>query len=581
MQPNKYLKSILLLSAICGPSLHGVAQALEEKINVEGRYKAEVIPAERKTQYPDHLETSLEAPVLEYDNSFRAVNFTPSFFPLPMVNILPDAHRGYLGVAAGNPLDFRVNGGVWILPRSSAWSLGAWLSHNSTAGWKAPARYYPQEVSRSARKDFDEAFGLQSSHTFNSGNKLNINADYNLKYFNYFTSPEAPTQTVNRMNVAADLNSAPGSSLEYKADLKVGYFSWRNFVGYDPEAERGWYPSRETSLHAGISMLQHLEGAESTAFSLKASLDGILPGHGRDYGRLSLTPQYHFSYRGVNSRLGIVADLAVNAGAGEHKPSAFHIAPACEFWLPTTHATYYLTLGGGTELNTLNRLYTLTQWGSPHQLSTAPTFTPIDLKLGFNAGPSSDRVAGVYGGLEVAYKAVSRLPILGWYPSLLSDNDETSRLEMLCKNSVGMSLHGFSLSGNLGWRPSSQAEASLSLSWQAQSRNAGYFNGVDRPEWVGSFKLKYSPLQRLDLGAALDWRGNRHLTGRFGGEEGAVEWLSLPDIFTLDAEADWHFTNQLSAGLTLSNITARTKNELLPGIPTEGFTAGLRIMMTF
>ena len=559
MRKSEYIKlPSLLIGAFLLSHTGASAQALEEQISVEGRYEAEVIPMERLATYPDHFKTTMPVEELSYDLDPTNLRFDPTFSPMPVPFSGSPRWRGYLDAALGSWLNSRLQAGAWILPPTAPWSLGAWVSHQSTSLWR------PKEEDGkrfSIRRDYDEAIGLQTAHTFADGRRFQASVDYNLHYFNYFTAPAAPSQTVNHLRAGASLSSSPTASLIYDFDFAASYFSWREFCLGDA----GLRPSRETTLHLGASLYNG--GA-----ALDASLDAVLNGHGRDYGQLVLTPSYRFKWHSLHVRLGAQAEFTLNAGTKEDPYSFVHVAPKCLFYIPTSDFTWYLRVGGGSRLSTLANLYELTQWQSPYQLSTAPLFSAIDTSVGFNAGPSSGKASGFEGGLELRWRSLDHLPLIGWYPSMLQSGGSGS-LEDLLDNAAGSSISGMSVNARLAWSLPGVMRIDLQGLWAPRTPTHGGFAGIDRPEWSASGSVMVTPVSALELSVGADWRGDRRLYSHSGS-------LALPDWFSLSARASWRFSERFSAGVTASNLTGRD-NLILPGVPAEGLSAAATLSLLF
>lgn len=603
------MKYILLAAlALSSASPLFAQQSLDEAIAVDGRYAAEVIPMDRIPAFPAEFPLSMESPRLDYDLSPLRADFSPSFFPLPLPNLANPLHRGYLDLAAGSWLDASIKAGAWFLPpsASSPWTAGAWLSHDSSSLWKPD---FNNNLSYKKRADYNEAVGFVGARRLNNGSSLSARLDYGLRYFNYFMSPQAPSQTVNRFNASLNWSSAPFASLRHYLDLSVSHFSFRDVPFISPA--NLWAPSRQTTLQLSGSVSAPVQGVpetDSDRLSLRGSLSGVFGAPVSNYGLLSLSPAYSFVFNQIHVNAGLNLDFSAKAGSEADPFSAFHIAPAFKVWLPTNHFTFFASVLGGSELRTLESEYTLSHFASPVQFSHTPVFSPVDAALGFNAGPAQGFLRGLEGGLKLRYKAVSHLPLYGWFPAAVALGG-VEGAELLAANAASTSLHGFEVSGRLAYSFRSLAKAELNLAYSPQHSHTGFFNGIDRSRWVGNFSIAVSPIEKLSLSLAAQWRAVRYIYGfniSEASEHSVLSDLSelselsvlsvlsehsvlsdntltgcrLPDWFSLKFEADYHLSKTLSFGAGVYNITNR-RNWQLPALPTEGITLAARLSLLF
>lgn len=579
-------KLILPALLFAGGTLSVMAQqSLDESIAVDGRYAAEVIRMERLASFPAEYPMEVQRLQLSYDLEPLSARFYPYSFPLPMPAFDNVSYRGYLDAAMGSWLDSRLKAGGWILPpkSSSPWSLGAWIDHNSTSLWRPKL----EDGSKgNKRYDYDEAIGLQGGYRLKNGQTISARLDYGVRYFDYFMAENRPTQTINKVKGQVDWSSSAGSALLHDLGLEVSHFAYRSMTlpGF---TELPWKPSRQTNLHlsgfiAG-SVSGHVRGGldairKAGGMSLKADLYGVFGNYDGDYGLFSFTPTYLTSWHGWNLDAGVRIDFGAKAGTSAESFSAIHLAPAVNLWYPSAHFTFYAKAMGGSEIQTLERRAMLSKWLSPCEFSHVPVFAPIDAAVGFNAGPAETGIRGLEGGLQFRWKAVSHLPMYGWYPLAMAvGGDEAA--ELLVYNQGTTSLHGFEISGRLGWSLRDIVKLDLSLAYTPQHNTRGFFNGIDRARWVGNGALTLHPVSPLSIKVSTDWRGVRYVYS-YTDINGDMEGYRLSDWFALNLEADWQLTSNLTLGLGFYNLTGRS-NEELPAVPTEGFTATGRLSWLF
>lgn len=554
-------------------------QSLDESIAVEGRYAAEVIRMERLASFPRPFPVELPGMQLDYDLNPLNSPFRPSFYPLPLPPIADRGDRGYVDFSMGSWLDTRLDAGVWILTpnEKSPWRLGAWLGHDGTSLW----RWKSDGAESSRRKDYDQNIGLTVARKLSNGQEISATVDYRLHYFNYFTTPSDPSQTINSFDADVNWTSASGASLMHRLGVAYNHFSYRSSPLFSHAEGAG--PSRQDVVSV-TGFIGNMDGdkpaksngklsAASGGMSLAGDLNGVFGNNG-SYGLLTLTPAYHAEWRGLRLKAGVNVDFSLKAGDAAEPFSAIHLSPDLAAIYPTDNFTIFLKAQGGSELQTLKVRDEISQWADPHQYSHCPLFSPIDATFGFNAGPSSEVLKGLYGGLSLRWKAVDHLPIYGWYPLALRLGSPVGQ-EMAAEQSALTSLHGLAVEANIGWSYRRIVDVDVTAAYTPQHGSRGFFNGADRPRWVVEGHLKVCPVSKLTLTVGADWRGVRRLWG-----EGDLYGMRIPDWFSMRFEARWQLLRQLEIGAGLYNLTDR-RNFILPALPAEGLTAAGLVSFRF
>lgn len=608
MEMTDTLKNITrgtVLAILLAIPARGMAQ-LHEQISVDGKYVPEVIRIDRIYTFPQALRESLPVSPLEYESSGVATSFSPSLMVMPATTW--NASRristepGYVEFGIGSWLNSTLSAGYRFVDNSST-VAGVRLQHNSTSLWK------PKLSSASAgvrQKRYDEAIGVYGSHTVGGYGRIDASLDYHAGWFNYYGySPrfygdsghhqvDAPTQTLNDVVLRADWHSLvkAASSLRYSAGVDVSHFGYRSLpLPYHDDS----YPDkggRETSvnLHGSLSMPW---GNNSTA-GTDASLDIVSPSQADTYSLLSIKPFYRFEHSDIRVRIGAEVDLAFNAGEKGHRYSFFHIAPDLSLSYRKGAAGLFLTATGGSTLNTLRRLHQYDYYGIPAVITTRPSYSPVDAAAGINLGPFS----GFSIGAEMRYKVVKNVPLGGWYmywltegataPAHLTPQVAQGAQINMVDDVYGIDLHGFSLAGKVAYEYGKCLRISGELAWQPQEGKKGWFNGYDRAAVTAAFKVRTSPVERLDLGIDLDYRGRRGIyttaTQSVGsvptlinGNEVTLHRLPLPHIFMAGIYGSWSFTDNFSVWLQGDNLLNR-HDEMLPLQPLQGIgiLAGLK-----
>lgn len=572
MRKAIYLSLLLPLAAF-------PQQSLDESISVEGRYAAEVIRMERLASFPRPFPVEMPGMQLDYDLQPLNSPFRPSFYPLPLPPTADKGDRGYVDFSMGSWLDTRLDAGIWILPpnEKSPWRLGAWLGHDGTSLW----RWKSDGAESSKRKDYDQNIGLTAARRLSNGQEITASAEYRLHYFNYFTAPSDPSQTINSFDADVNWVSAPGVSLTHRLGVAYNHFSYRSSPLFPRQA--GIEPSRQdvVSVAGFIGTADWVKPTSSNGklssapggMSLGGDLTGVFGNNG-SYGLLTLMPAYHAVWRGVRLKAGVNVDFSLKAGDVAEPFSAIHLSPDLAAIYPAENFTIFIKAQGGSELQTLKARDAITQWADPHQVSHCPLFSPIDATLGFNAGPSSETLKGLYGGVSLRWKAVDHLPLYGWYPLALRLGQSVGTA-MAVEQSDLTSLHGLAVEANIGWSYRRIVNIEMTGAYTPQHGSRGFFNGADRPRWVVEGLLKVSPISRLTLTLGADWRGVRRLWG-----EGDLYGMRIPDWFSMHFDARWQLLRKLEIGVGLYNLTDR-RNFILPALPSEGLTAAGLISLRF
>lgn len=614
-QMTSKIKGALALAMGAFLAVPAAAQ-LHENVEVEGRYVPEIIRADRINAFPSPFSPLFKGAEMNYEESGVPASFMPAALPMPATGWRSvreiDGRRGYLDIAAGSWLNSSLSAGYRIIDEGAT-TAGIRLQHNSTSLWK-PDIFEGSDVKRWR---YDESVGLYASHVFSGIGRLDASLDYHLGLFNYYgydptlfiggaRPVEAPTQTLNDIDFnigwRSPLTATP--ALSYHAGLGVRHFGYRAlpfFTGWSQTTAKGL---RETqlSLHAGVSA----PWGDGSSAGLELAADALLYAQGEemklgsvtlpaidDYGMVTITPYYSFTRGLLQVKAGVDLDLAVKAGPEGSRYSFLHVAPDVRFAVRTGAVGLSLDLLGGSELQTLSSLWQLDYYQMPRLATTRPVYSPLDARFAVNLGP----FRGFDASLFVAWKKSDRVPLRGWYMPMVSqgvepvDGLQGDGVPSYSLDAAGMSLHGFSLGGELRYAPGSYVDFRGALSYQPQNGKKGYFNGYDRPRWLAEVALSVMPVEPLTLTVDYRYRGVRTIYCNYydpSPELGGVSingsslrpvavGMRLPDLTLLGAGATWRFTPDFSVSLRGDNLLGR-HDAILPGLPSEGVcvTAGFQ-----
>lgn len=591
------------------------AAQLHESINVEGKYVPDIIRIDRVNMLPKALRQTLTSSPLEYESAGVATSFTPSLLTMPATawgsTRTVSSNPGYLELGAGSWLNSTLSAGYRFIDNSST-LFGVRLQHNSTSLWKPNLS---PETSEIKQERYDESVALYASHVFKGLGRLDAALDYHLGYFNYYgyvpygytgSDPvEAPTQTLNDVALRLDWRSLirPGSALNYNTSLRMRHFAYRNLPLPYGNTYGAFKGSRETdiALSAGVSMpwdngcsigldgnleMVFLSGGDYREKASQPSSGMSVFPETDSYAMLTLTPHYRFNRGLLDIRLGADIDLSFKAGPEGSRYSFFHIAPDLKFALQTGQVGLYLDVAGGSELNTLARLYQLDYYGIPCAVTTRPSYTPLDAAFGVNLGPFS----GFSLGIEARYRATKNTPLGGWYQAWLGNGDRApvgiipsippKATFSYIADTDGLDLHGFSLSGRIAYKYGSIFSISAEGTYQPQDGKKGYFNGYDRAKATAAIKATVSPIKPLHVAIGYDYRGTRNIYMKsvsaitdgatlINGKETTLHSLPLPDLHLVNLSASWDFSDDFSVWMQADNLLNR-HSEVLPMQPMQG-----------
>lgn len=618
--PYRILKNIsrALLLLVCFIQAATAGAQLHEHVSVEGKYVPDIIRVDRINVLPKAMRLSLASTPIGYESEGVATSFNPSLLAMPATSWRASReiadNPGYIELGAGSWLNSTLSAGYRFIDNSST-LFGVRLQHNSTSLWKPDLSPTTRDITQ---KRYDESIALYASHVFKGLGRLDAALDYHIGYFNYYgyvpayywgnESAVAPTQTLNDVAMRLDWRSliTPASSLSYNASLRVRHFAYRNLaLPYDavPDHEKGARES-EIALSGGLRM----PWDNGNSIALDADLDMVFTASNRpavymaegnpypipaanlpgvdDYALLTLTPSYRFNKGLLDIRIGADIDLSFKAGPEGNRYPFFHIAPDVRFALQTGQVGLFLNVLGGSELNTLSRLYQLDYYGMPRVMSTRPSYTPLDAAFGVNLGPFS----GFSLGVEARYRATKNTPLGGWYMAWLG-NASLPPAGIIPEAPVGsdfgystdakgLDMHGVSLSGKISYQYGDLFSITAEGSIQPQDGEKGYFNGYDRPKATCAVKVSGSPMKRLLIGAGFHYRGKRAIYMRselphsasfpvIDGERTTLHHLPLPDLYLVNISASYDLFHNFSLWIQGDNLLNR-HSETLPMQPMQG-----------
>lgn len=611
----------------------------DQNVEVEGRYKPEIIPQERIGLFPTPVKFPLETSQLQYSMRGVAANFRPQAVPIPATGwqttrTLRD-NRGYVDFGIGSWLTSTLSAGYRIIDEPQT-LFGVRLQHNSTSLWNPEDWLTPQRgeslTPERKLKRYDENIGVYGSHSFDGAGTLQGALDYHLGYFNYYGfqpqpwvgtpmgQTEVPSQSLNDVALRLAWDSpAKTTGLQYRASFGLRYFGYRRLYlptelisGHVSPFYESLTGSHETDVNIAAGLVYTTSSRSTIGLDFNADFlsysDLQSRSAGSDYsidapdsyGLVSLTPHYRFTRDNLKVQVGAKIDLAFNAGPEGDRFSAFHIAPAVMLDYNAGGATLYAHILGGVSPFTLASNYNLDYYQMPGLFDTTPLYSPVDAKVGVNIGPFS----GFEAGIDIAYRSTRGQRTGGLYQTLLNyDIQPAGNLPLHSGEGngsyiynyypgSGYDIHGYSAGINLGYDAGRYFKFAAEARYQPQNGKRGYFNGYDRARWTLDASAETNPWSTLRFKLAYQYRGVRNVvahadlypTSEAGGDSGQprsmLMQLRLPDWTGLSLGASYDFSDSFGIWLQGDNLLNR-HDSVLPCLPAQGLTLTAGISYLF
>lgn len=559
------LKYFLAITCSCLFSGSIMAQNLEESLTVEGKYRPEVIPADRLSVLPSIISLSAPESNLNYDRKGIVANFATDALSMPATGWKTsktfDTSRGYLDLSLGSWLNSSLSAGYAAI-RNENTNLNIRLQHNSTSLWQAWKEDPEFGIYGSAKRfRYDETIGADLNHKIKGAGSISANLQYHLGHFNYYGTCYgtvenqrivAPTQTLNDIYAHAGWTGVASTPLSYRVDADVRYFGYNN--AYDrPDLltsmtlEKG-KGLKETAVNIGGKLGYSL--SRESVLNADLQYSGVMNSIGNDVNQVKLTPAYEYNRNNMSLRVG--AELAFVSG----EKSRFRIAPDVRFGVRSGIGTFSAKIGGGTHLRTLASIHQMDYYNNPLAGCHDAAYSPLDAAIAFQANPGGKWTLGVEG----IWRTTLNETFGGLYQTYLNG------LMGAYKEGIRSRIHGFSIEINAGYEFSKYFGLKGKINWQPQHGNTGILNGFDRPAVTADLSATSKPTESLSVSLGYQLRAKRYLL------DGNISRLNL--------SADYRITEKLSVGAEFNNLLNRHEY-ILPNLPSEGFTAAARFQIIF
>ncbi len=376
---------------------------LNRTVVVENQYNPEVTDAFKINVLP-----AVEEPkVVKQEINYAVSSHTLREYEQEPMNAMPrplrqeKASRGYVRAAYGNMNNTDLKGSyLWDISGKDRLNvMVSMYGRNGTLScleepdeWKS--RFYRTDASLDFRHDF-------------SNMALSFGGAFASQVFNYMPSSENASDNITdtdrqhyTMGEGYVKIASNNSWLPVNFSIQTGFRTFKRKYG-------NYY------LNAGAENIVHTSGHLEGTFNrihhigIGMQMDNVI--HDSSLGQKDLTllkanPYYMFRNGKISLRTGVHADLQTANGSG--MKWAPDISLNCTF---SSSYTLFLDMTGGTELNDFRRLNDISPyWMQSGQLHTS--YTPLDVRFGLKASPSTGFSFKVDGGYRITEDEVFVIP---------------------------------------------------------------------------------------------------------------------------------------------------------------------------
>lgn len=564
----KYFTALVAIAAIPGMA---PAQNITESVTVEGRYTPDIIPADRLAVLPSTVSLVAPESPMTYDRKGVVAAFAPDALSMAATGWRAskayDSSKGYIDLRLGSWLNSSLSAGFNAI-RNEDTRLNIWLQHNSTSLWQAWKGNADEGIPAADRRfRYDEAIGADASHRFAGAGTLSGALHYHFGRFNYYGTDhgmiedgviKAPMQNLNDVYARVAWSGENRGNFAYSAEADVRYFGYMysyEFLPYIIDAiitrSEG---SRETVLNISGDVNYGFGYGYGCRGRIGAGIrySGVYNNIYYNVNSVELTPAYTISDKNYSLRLGVNVALVDN-----YRKTRFRIAPDVRFSVRKGLAAFSATVGGGSHLRTLAWRHTMDYYSDPGEGCYEAAYSPLDVNLALQMNPGGRWTAGIQGVWNTTFDETFG----GQYQAMLNCDPEDIRAYPRKGR-----IHGYGIAVNAGYEFCRYLTLKGKASWQPQDGSKGILNGFDRPKLTADLSAESSPIDRLSL--RLDYRLR------------ARRQFHMGRLSRLDLSADYRVTDRISVGVELDNILNRHQ-ELLPGLPLEGFNAMGGVQVVF
>ena len=548
----------LILATLFAVAMHAYANdTLQREVTIVRNFTPVVRDAEKINTLPPFIVPTFEHEPSNYAfDAFSAdVAAQPSRVELPYIAANNEGlaqYNGYANFDMGMYMAMAANAGYRVLDTKSD-KLGIAAQFTSLDGdvpVNSHAMLYPTDHTR--QTFYDVRARLQYAHIFSNNITLALNASYRFAHFNYYGvmgDGAHPVQQFNNYMAELRVDNSEAQQYDYeKWHVTAGYRLYDNATAlYADNA------SREHHAYLDLSYARMLDDYWSVGGDLVGNYlqyDGVLASpladvvngvaqpaqHTLHIFMMSLMPHATWNKGRVSFRLGAKLDLSGGDG------NVFYLAPDVRFnWEFIKNYFLFAHVGGGKNLNTWSDVSQYCLYFDPSQ-QIASGYSPVDAQLGFRMRVIPELFITLYGGYEVADRALFQ------HVDGLTQTVTWDALDATCiKAGIGVDAH---------------ITEYVSLSAQAAYRQWNHNGKIityNRPRWEADATVTVHPIKQLDV--KVDY--NMQLERDFG------VYGRLNDIHNLSLAATYRIFNWLSVSAHGHNLLNR-RHDYYFGLPAPG-----------
>lgn len=598
------LRHILSLGCVVAAAATATAQDLNKEITIDRDIVPTQRAAARPVVFPGVTAPAVTPVRLDMEESRGASPLSPSlgfFEPARDAGMFPPTPwRGYVDLGYFPIVDIGVSAGYAILD-SEATRLNIWLQADSRSYKGKGATIWDTPGYEDFKwKTFDISGGLGFSQKFGSHNLLNVSTDlaygsHSMPALWHTAAAEASDETTGdmpsyslgnlRWNIDGDFTGRASDSFTYGVGAGAGIYHNRSqelMWNASPAAEIPM-PVNETSFRFDAWMRHQVSGNAAVRFNVDgdmqhlntfrtpemmlAGIEGtdIARPAGKTIGKVDFIPAFEYNGGSFYGKIGARLGLSLNSG------DSFHIAPDIMLGInPDAKFGAWLKLGGGTRLNTLERMAQTSRYADP-RVAYGLSDIAIDGQLGLRVGPFK----GASLTLTADYAAAN-----DWLmPFQQTDGHNLYNLFTPDR------IRSWKLGAAIDWQFSPWLTVALSYDFAPGSDKAdnAWLYWADRARHVIGASVSVSPLSPLTIDLGFTGRlDRRQAIASAGGleylnsqdyivTEGYTGTYDLGDLTNLWAGASWRFTPALTVFARFDNILDK-HSSLVFDIPAQGFT---------
>lgn len=548
----------LILATLFAVVMHAYANdTLQREVTIVRNFTPVVRDAEKINTLPPFTTPTFERKPSSYAfDAFSAdVAAHPTKVELPYMTPNGESvsqYNGYANFDMGMYMAMAANAGYRILDtKSDKLGIAAqFTSLNGDIPVNSQALLNPADDTR--QTFYDVRARLQYAHIFSNNITLALNASYRYAHFNYYGMMgmgDHPIQQVNNYMAELCLDNSEAQQYDYeKWHVTAGYRLYDNTTAlYVDNA------SREHHAYLDFSYARMLDDNWSVGGDilgnylqynglLSSSLEDVVSGsvqptqHTRHIFMMSLMPHATWNKGRVSFRLGAKLDLSGGDG------NVFYLAPDVRFnWEFVKNYFLFAQVGGGKKLNSWSDVSQYCLYFDPSQ-QIASSYSPVDAQLGFRLHVIPELFVTLYGGYEVADRALFQ-HVDGLSQTLVWDAIDATCIKA-----------GIGVDANITEYVSLSARAAY-RQWNQDGRIITY----NRPRWEANATVLVRPIKPLDV--KLDY--NMQLERDYG------TYGRLNDIHNLSLTATYRIFNWLSVSAHGHNLLNR-RHDYYFGLPAPG-----------